>query len=52
MAKQAAQSQEARSKGATAPETEVPTPEEPPELKAGAVVRSSQQKWLLIGSES
>ena len=34
-AKRAAQSQEVRSKGATASQTEAPTPEEPPELEAG-----------------
>ena len=34
-AKRAAQSQELRSKGATMPQTEAPTPEEPPELKVG-----------------
>ena len=35
MAKQAAQSQEVRLKGATASQPEAPTPEEPPELEAG-----------------
>ena len=34
-AKQAAQSQEVRSKGVMASQTEAPTPEEPPELEGG-----------------
>ena len=35
-AKQVAQSQEVRSKGVTASQTEAPTPEEPPEIKVGS----------------
>ena len=46
-ARRVAQSQEVRSKGATAYQTEAPTSEEPPELKAGG-----SGKVLPIGSES
>ena len=35
MAKRAAHSQEVRSKGVTVSQTEVPTPEKPPELEVG-----------------
>ena len=43
-AKRVAQSQEVRSKGATAFQTKAPTPEEPPELEAGGSGKALQTK--------
>ena len=45
-AKQAAQVQEERLKGAKASQTEAPTPGEPPELEVGGSGKALQQRWL------